>query len=135
MGMGAHQVKLAFVTAAIDAGYLAQIDAKEADLVRELMARDDTGALVISDAGQMLGYAVIGVDLDEMVTVYAARAVKSMMAKAAMIGIFGAAQVFGKPVRVHTEKVRAMARMMGANIAVAADDMDGVPMGIFAHGK
>jgi hypothetical protein len=111
---------------------LAQIEAGEAALVVELMQRGEV-ALVVSEGGKLAGYAVFGFDEGGMVTVYAARSFNSFLARAAMLGIFGAAQIIGAPVRVHTEKLRAMARMMGADKALAALDGDGLPMGVF-HG-
>lgn len=106
---------------------------KERALASELMGRGEA-ALVASDGDHVAAYAIFGQDADNMLTVYAARALRGFIAKAAMQGLFGAAQIAGVPVRVHTEKVRAMARMMGADLAVAAKDMDGLPMGVFANG-
>lgn len=111
---------------------LAQMHLDESSLVAEVAARADTVALVIrGQGGEMVGYAVMGFDLSDMVTVYAARSVNNLLARAAMQGIFGAAQILGKPLRVHTEKLRSMARMMGAEKALAAFDGDGLPMGVF----
>lgn len=103
----------------------------EAELVAEVSARSDTASLVIRQAGAVIGYAVFGRDAADMVTVYAARCWANMVARAAMAGIFGAAQVIGSPLRVHTEKLRVMARFIGAKDAIAAIDGDGLPMGIF----
>lgn len=124
-------MKFALSKDKIGADVLALLDAKELELVAELSARDDTMSLTISDEKGVIGYAVFGIDNDNMVTVYAARSMNSFIAKAAMIGVFGAAQVMGMPLRVHTEKLRGMARMMGAEQAFKCLDLDGVPMGVF----
>ncbi|WJS83883.1 hypothetical protein [Paracoccus sp. TOH] len=76
---------------------------------------------------------MFGEDDGHMLTIFAARAVSGFMAKAALTGLFGAAQVLGQPLRVHTTKVRTFAKMMGAGRASVAIDGDGIPMGVF-HG-
>lgn len=125
-------MKLQVLTGEFPETLLAGIEAGEAVLIRELMERGEV-ALVATDGETLAGYAVFGFDLDNMVTVYAARACNGFLAKAAMIGIFGASQIIGAPMRVHTEKLRAMAKMLGAQIAIPARDTDGVPMGIFGN--
>lgn len=108
-------------------------DLPEAETVRELAARADTAALVATDAGKLLGYAVFGWDADNMVAVYAARSVAGLLTRAALTGIFGAAEVMGAPVRVHADKLArglAMARGMGASVCTHAQDMDGVRVAI-----
>ena len=72
-----------------------------------------------------------------MVAIYAARALEKggWLAKAALSGIFGAAQVAGKPLRFHLEDFRgraaAAARMIGAADFLHLLDGDGVPQGVF----
>lgn len=108
-------------------------DLPEAETVRELAARSDTAALVATDGAALLGYAVFGWDADGMVAVYAARSVSGFMTRAALTGIFGAAEVMGAPVRVHADKLErglAMARSMGASVCTHAQDMDGVRVAI-----
>lgn len=122
-------IKFALYCAEIAADILA--DLPERDLVCELMQRDDTRALIVTEAEKLLGYAVFGSDDDGILTVYAARAISGLMARAAMVGMFGAAQIMGAPLRVHTERVAAMARMMGAGSFASAFDSDGIPMGVF----
>lgn len=105
----------------------------EAALVADLLARGDTAAMVATDGDSLLGYAVFGWDADQMVTVYAARSFGGLLTKAALSGIFGAAQVVGAPVRVHADRVArgvAMARAMGAQVVTSGADMDGIPMAI-----
>lgn len=126
-------MKLQIVQVDFPADLLAMLDPQEGDLIRELMARGEVALIATDDDGALVGYAVFGFDAGDMVTVYAARSRNNLMARAAMMGIFGAAQVIGRPVRVHTEKLRGMARMMGAQIALPARDGDGVPMGIFRN--
>lgn len=116
---------------AAPAALLARLQGDEAATVAELCDRDDTRALIVRDGEKLVGYAVFGLDRNDMLTVYAARSFTHWLAKAAMQAVFGAAQIMGAPVRVHTEKVRAMARMMGADDAIAGFDLDGVPMGVF----
>lgn len=114
------------------ADLMTAFNADEIALVNEVSARSDTASLIIQgDDGHLLAYAVIGADLGGMLTVYAARAFNSIVAKAAMMGLLGAASVMGKPVRVHTDRVQAMARMMGAEEALNCLDGDGLPMGVF----
>jgi hypothetical protein len=113
---------------------LAQLAGPEAELAGEVSARDDTATLLVTaDDGGLMGYAVMGFDADDMATVYAARSINSMVARMAMAGIFGAAQVMGAPLRVHDlrGKLRAMARMMGAAEIIQCLDGDGLPMGVF----
>lgn len=111
--------------------FIARTDPTEAAIVAELSGREDTISLLVTDSEKMVGYAVFGFDVDDIITVYAARSVNHFLTKCAMRAYFGAAQVLGVPVRVHTEKVRQMARMMGATDFLAALDGDKVPMGIF----
>lgn len=118
---------------ALPASILGQLGAEEAALVGEVSARDDTVSLIVRDGDKLAGYAVMGFDAADMVTVYAARSVNHFLARAAMAGIFGAAQILGKPLRVHTDKLRVLARMLGAKEALACLDGDGLPMGVF-HG-
>lgn len=110
---------------------LAGLESGEAQLVSDVAERYDTVSLLIRSEKKLIGYAVMGFDNSDMVTVYAARSVNSVLARVAMKAIFGAAQVIGAPLRVHTDKLRAMARMMGAGDAVACFDADGLPMGVF----
>lgn len=107
-------------------------DPSEAALVAMLSARDDTMSIIVMDTDNKLaGYAVFGFDRDDMLTIYAARSINHFMTKVAMKAYFGAAQILGVPVRVHTEKVREMAKMMGATDFIAALDGDKLPMGVF----
>lgn len=115
----------------LGADVLAALRPEEVELVADVSARSDTASLVLRQAGAVIGYAVFGWDAAEMVTVYAARCWNNMLARAAMMGIFGAAQVAGSPLRVHADKLRTMARYMGAKDAFAAIDGDGIPMGVF----
>ena len=111
---------------------LALLGEAEASIVAEVSARPETVSMIIRDGVKLLGYAVYGLDDGgKMVIVYAARSFSSFVAKAAMTGIFGAAQVLGVPMRVHTDKLRSMARMMGASQVVAALDGDGLRVGVF----
>lgn len=129
-------MKIALCPGELPAPILGQLAAAEADLAREVSAREDTASLIVTgDDGTLQGYAVIGFDDNDMATVYAARSVNSMLARIAMQGIFGAAQVMGAPLRVHDlrGKLRAMARMMGATDILHCLDGDGLPMGVFSR--
>lgn len=112
-------------------------DLPEAETVREVAALpENTSLLLTDDAGVMLGYAVFGLDHGGMMAVYAARAIGGgWIARAAIAGLFGAAQVIGAPLRFHLDdwegRMRAAARMMGANVALGALDGDGVRQGVF----
>lgn len=130
-------MKIELVQVELPAAILGQLAAPEADLVREVSARADTVSLLVTgDDGALQGYAVMGFDDDKAATVYAARSVNSMLARIAMQGIFGAAQVLGAPLRVHDArgKLAAMARMMGATEILHCLDGDGLPMGVFSRG-
>lgn len=109
---------------------LQRLEGSEAAAVRDLVERGEK-ALLVRDGEKLVGYAVFGLDVTDMLTVYAARSFNHVMTGVAMRAVFGAAQIIGAPVRVHTEKVRAMARMMGAPDAIAGADIEGVPMGVF----
>lgn len=111
---------------------LALLADEEAAIVAEVSARPDTVSMIIRDGVALLGYAVYGLaPADDLVIVYAARSFNSWAAKAAMTGIFGAAQVLGVPMRVHTDRLKSMARMMGASKVLAALDGDGLRVGVF----
>lgn len=117
---------------AAPADLLALLAEGEAAIVAEVSARPDTVSMIIRDGVALLGYAVYGLDDGgKMVIVYAARSFNSFIARAAMTGIFGAAQVLGVPMRVHTDKLKSMARMMGAGRVVEALDGDGLRVGVF----
>lgn len=127
-------MKIAILLGIPPRDYLNQLQADEMAAVTDLASRDDTATLIVTDGNRLMGYAVFGQDNADMVTIYAARSLDSFVARAALTGLFGAAQVLGQPLRVHTSKLRAMARFMGAGQAIAALDGDGVPMGVFGHG-
>jgi muconolactone delta-isomerase len=109
----------------------AQLEAQEAIEIGELSARGDCQVMTLIEGEKLAGYAVFGLDRGDMLTVYMARATAGYIAKAAMMGLFGAAKIAKVPVRVHTQKVAAMARMMGAPSFLPAIDGDGLPMGVF----
>ena len=112
---------------------IAGLEAGEADHVRDVGARDDTASLIVTDGdtGGLLAYAIIGTDIGGMVTVYAANVFLPGLGKYALTALLGASKVVGKPLRIHTDKVQAMAAAMGAKEAFAAVDLDGLPMGVF----
>ena len=114
---------------------LSHLPAQEALQLGEVSERSDTATIIVREGNSLVGYACFGFDDDDMVTVYAARSVNSFLAKAAMKAFLGVSQIVGQPLRVHSEKVAAMGRMMGADFAMMARDMDGLPMGIFSRGQ
>lgn len=125
-------MKMEYITAQIGPAVLALLGEGEAELVAEVSGRADTVSLIITDAAEALvGYAVIGFDDNDMVTIYAARSFNSVVAKVAIKAIFGASEVLGVPMRVHTERLDKFARWVGAKSFRAAIDGDGVPMGVF----
>lgn len=128
-------MKLSCIRGGFPADLLAELP--EAETVAEVAARSENACLLLQDdAGALLGYAVFGLDLDGMLAVYAARALGGgWVARAAMAGLFGAAQVIGSPLRFHLDdwqgRMKAAARMMGADIAEGILDGDGVRQGVF----
>lgn len=134
--VGGHSVEL--VAGAMPPELVAGLpDPAERAHVADVSGRDDTATLLVRDrAGELVGYAVIGRDEAGAVAVYAARAIGGgFIVKAALVGLFGAAQVIGAPLRFHVEdmrgRLRAAARMMGAPDFSAALDADGIPQGVF----
>lgn len=109
----------------------------ERQAVAEAADRPETSTLLVRQGDKLAGYAIFGRDDSGMVAIYAARALDrtGFLAKAAITGLFGAAQVLGHPLRFHAEtldaRLRATARMMGAQSVVSALDADGIPQGIF----
>ena len=126
-------MKVTVTKSPLPADLAAQLPADEAAQVAELGARSDCLTLAYVDAGKLAGYAIFGHDEGGFVVIYMARSMAQGLAAVALKAVFGAAQVMGKPLRVHTEKVRAMARMMGADLTAVLKDSDGIPMGAF-HG-
>lgn len=128
-------MNLQLILGAMAADLAAQLTEKEAADAAELGARGDCQTLLITEGEKLLGYAVLGVDLGDMVTIYMARAVGGgIMAKALMMGLIGAAQVAGKPLRVHADTIgraKAMARAAGVSLDGFGEDGDGVPMGFY----
>ncbi len=110
---------------------LAQLDAPEAAGAGEVSARADTMSIIATDGGKLIGYAVIGRDAGGIVAVYYARALVPVLGPMVMKQFFGAAAILGDPVRVHTERLEAMARAFGANVVIDGIDADGVPVGVF----
>lgn len=115
----------------------AQLGAEEAGQVEELGARADTFTLIYGDGPKLQGYAIFGPqDEAGFFVVYMARSFLAGLAALTLRGFFGASAVaYGRPLRVHTSKLQAMARIMGADLAEMALDGDGVPMGVFGNGK
>lgn len=124
-------MKMEYITAQIGAEVLALLGAGEAELVAEVSGRADTVSLIITDAAKLVGYAVIGFDDQDMVTIYAARSFNSVVAKVAIKAIFGASEVLGVPMRVHTERLDKFARWVGAKSFREVLDGDGIRQGVF----
>ena len=114
---------------------LAVLDPDEASGAAEVSARADTYSVYVQNGADLIGYAVFGKDEGGIVAVYYARALVPVFGPMMMKQIFGAAAILGDPIRVHTEKVAAMARVMGAKVAIEATDVDGMPMGVFSDGQ
>ena len=113
--------------------FLMALDVEEAAHVLEVSSRGDTVTICIEDADKdmLIGYAVIGSDDNGMFTIYAARTMLGKLAEMALRAFFGVAQIAGKPLRVHAEKMQGFARMMGATDCFETVDTDGVKMGVF----
>lgn len=126
-------MKVRVTAKAMDAVNIAQIlDASENALVSEVSARDGTFTITVNNGEKLLGYAVCGKDQGDVLAVYAARSFVPVLGPQIMKSFLGAAQVSSTPIRVHTDKVRAMARAMGAGVALEGIDADGIPHGVFA---
>lgn len=110
-------------------------DEAERENVRKTSAYDTTATLTVidTDKDELMAYAVYGHDDNNHLTIYAARCFLAGMGAIALKSLFGVSKVVGTPLRVHAEKVKTFARMMGAEEALDAIDGDGVPMGVF-HG-
>lgn len=126
-------MKFDIIHGPIDGALVERLAADEAALVAELSARDDTKTLLVSEGPKVVGYAVFGLDVDDMIVVYAARSLNHFLTTCAMKAFFGCAQVLGTPLRVHAEKLRGnpMAKMMGADSWISTLDTDGVKMAVF----
>lgn len=131
--MGEAEVKFDILDGHISQALAARLAPDEAAVVCELSARDDTKTLLVSEGEKVVGYAVFGFDLDDMIVVYAARSLNHFVTSCAMKAFFGCAQILGTPLRVHADKLRGnpMARMMGADKWIKCKDTDGVDMAVF----
>lgn len=96
-----------------------------------MSARADTKTLLVRGAAGLDAYGVFGIDAGGVVVIYAARAMRTGIGSMAFRAMFGAAHVTGHPIRVHSDKIRAMARMIGATEFAAAIDADGIRQGVF----
>lgn len=109
-------------------------DLEEFELVKKVSGYDDTMSVVVADAeNNLLAYAVVGPDEDGITTIYAARCLFGGAGAMMLKAIFGASQVLGAPMRVHTDRIHAFQRAIGADVAVECEDAEGLPMGVF-HG-
>lgn len=101
--------------------------------VGTVSARPDTFAIYIEEktTGELIAYAIVGIDDGGMLTIYAGRALVAGIGEIAFKGLFGAARIMGKPLRVHSNRPRMYARMMGATKFDKIFDADGVPQGVF----
>ena len=114
------------------ADLLAQLNSDEADHVAACSARPDTFTIFAQNGENLIGYVVFGKEEGgDILVVYAARALVSGLGPMMMRQLLGVAEVLGQPLRVHTDKVRAMARIMGADVAIEARDVDGLLHGVF----
>jgi len=135
--MGLTNARVTATRDGIPEQYRAQItDATELERIDHLTERSDVATLTIEDTkqGTLAAYAFIGRDDSGMFTIYAARSWLTGLGAVAIAGLFGASKVISTPLRVHTEKLEAYARMMGADLSQVALDGDGVPMGVFSDG-
>lgn len=109
-----------------------QLDIGEARDVAEVGARPETYTLAFSEDGKLQGYAVFEpADLDGYFVIYMARSMVKGLAGVVLKSLFGVSVTLGTPLRVHTTKLEAMARMMGADLSSMIKDADGLPMGVF----
>ncbi|WP_444462088.1 hypothetical protein [Rhodobacter capsulatus] len=87
------------------------------------------GLIVEDDAQNLQGYAVFALDNSEperMLAIHFARVLQSVpqLARVVLQSLIGAAQIAGVPVRMHSDRVKALARMAGA--AAFAETLDGL---------
>lgn len=113
---------------------LSAIPEDEAKSASEVLARPRHYALVGTQGGKPMFYAVLGIDRDGIVAAYFARAFDRLMGPILVKQLFGAAQLSGRPIRVHADtlgRMKAMARTAGATLQFEAVDGDGIAQGIF----
>lgn len=110
--------------------YAAKLTQEERELLATVTAYESTVTIYVLDADhdELFAYGVFGQDDQDTFTIYAANTYAPQVAKLALRSFLGAAQVMGKPLRVHTEKVAAMARLMGAENFTDGLDLDNLPM-------
>lgn len=130
--------RFAATLAPLAAEFHAQItDRSELELVLKVGARRDTATITITnnDTGALAGYAVIGDDAADHVVIYAARTwLRGPLAAMAFKGLFGAAGVMQRPLRIHTDRLKKYAKLLGADTFAGGEDADGLPMGFFVNG-
>lgn len=113
---------------------LTAIPDEEATGATEVLGRDGNVAIVGTQDGKPLFYAVLGLDEIGALAAYYVRTFVPFLGPMLAKQIFGAAQVSGVPVRVHSDtldRARAMARTAGARVICEAKDGDGVPLALF----
>lgn len=117
----------------LSADLLAGLAEAEAAHVRDVGDRDDTAALIVTEGqgGKLLAYAILGMDDGGMVVIYAANTFMNALTKISLKALLGASEVLGAPLRVHSDRVKGMARAMGASEALETLDAEGIPMGVF----
>lgn len=132
---GPTNTRVVLTRDAMPAEYLEGLDADEKAHIIETGEFENTSTIYVVDLDKnsLFAYAVIGPDDVGMFMIYAARTMGGLMAEIALRSFFGVAQVLGKPLRVHTDKMKAFARVIGATDFEAMVDGDGLPQGVF-HG-
>lgn len=119
-----QRVKLANLPEADDLGQFLEVEGA------------DMFGLVVEDEGQnLLGYAVFALDNSEperMLAIHFARVLQSVpqLARVVLQSFIGAAQIAGVPVRMHSDRVKALARMAGAAAFAETLDSLGAPAAV-----
>ncbi len=125
---------------ALAAEFLQALAPDEAALVKELGDTKGNFTLTFSDGLKFLGYVVFSPeDATGYMAVFAGRAVgncyRAVLAKSVLMGLFGAASICGKPMRLHSDRLAALAAMVGADFGAIMRDLDGEKIAVLSNGK
>jgi len=110
-----------------------QLEDGEAVLVLDVSARPDTRAIYVEDGdtGALVAYAIVGPHDSGDFLVFAAHVFVNGIGKTMLAALFGASKILGKPMRVHSNKISAMARAIGAPEFAETLCGNGLPQGVF----
>jgi len=111
-------------------------DDAEAENVAVVSSRDNTQLIGVTntDTGELIAYVVLGVDENDMVTIYAARVTQKGAGGMFLRSMFDASVIVGKSFRVHSEKQEVWARFLGVDAFEKHIDTNGVPQLVVRNG-